>query len=160
MRKHLLMSFGVVVDGLIAAWFGVEAFAAASAVLGAACAWAYRQELLAGWHKIWATNRPAPALAEWQEFDVLPLKYAACMWHGLPPSESSLQQPVVQEELARLVLAVKQRKLEHRFGDNYHAMRFLLDIDPSNDQFTKAALVQYTKAAGRELPPFLRSGSS
>ena len=160
MRKLLLMFFGVAVDGLIAAWFGVEAFAAATAVLGAACAWAYRQELLAGWHKVWSTNRPAPALAEWQEFDVLPLKYAACMWHGLPPSESSLQQPVVQEELARLVLAVKQRKLEHRLGDNYHGMQFLFGLNPVNDQFTRAALAKYAKAAGRELPPFLSSGSS
>ena len=79
------------------------------------------------------------------------------MWHGVPATDSSLQQPVVQEELARLSLAVKQRKLEHWSGDTYHTMLFLLGADPANDQFTKAALAQYAKTAGRDLPPFLRS---
>ena len=45
MRKHLLFAFGVAVDGLIAAVFGVEAFAVATVVLGLACAYAYRIEL-------------------------------------------------------------------------------------------------------------------
>ena len=47
MRKHLLLALGVAMDGLIAAALGVEAFAVATAVLGVACAYAYRQELRA-----------------------------------------------------------------------------------------------------------------
>ena len=77
------------------------------------------------------------------------------MWHGLLPAQSSLKQPVVQAELARFCLAVKQRKLEHRLGDNYHAWQFLLNTSPANDYFAKEALIRYAKVAGRKLPPFL-----
>lgn len=45
MRKHLLTVFGMAVDGLIAALFGVEAFYIATAALGLVCAYAYRIEL-------------------------------------------------------------------------------------------------------------------
>ena len=47
MRKHLFLALGVAMDGLTAATLGVVAFAAATAVLGVACAYAYRQELRA-----------------------------------------------------------------------------------------------------------------
>ena len=94
--------------------------------------------------------------ANWQEFEYLPLKYAACMWHGLPATDSSLRRPIIQEELVRLSLAVKQRKLEHRNGDTYHGALVVLGIDPANDQFTKQALVKYAKEADRDIPAFLR----
>ncbi len=142
------------------ALFPLWAWVAVTVISGIALPYVYRDEIRATWLKLRSGKRQSATTMDWQEFNVLPLKYAACMWHGLPPTESSLQRPVVQEELARLRLAVKQRKLEHRSGDPYHAMLFLLGADPANDQFTKAALVQYAKAAGRELPPFLRSGSS
>ena len=77
------------------------------------------------------------------------------MWCDLPPHEASLHKPVVQEELGRLRLAVKRRKLEHRNGDNYHTLLLLLGWNTDDDQFTKASLIEYAKAAGRPLPPFL-----
>ncbi len=95
--------------------------------------------------------------ANWQEFEYLPLKYAACMWHGFPATDSSLRQPIIQEELSRLSLAVKQRKLEHRNGDAYYAALALFGVDPANNQFSKQALVQYATAEGRDIPAFLRS---
>ena len=61
MRKHLLAYLGVAVDGLIAALFGVEAFAAATAVLGAACVWSYREELKQGWRQLRGAERQASA---------------------------------------------------------------------------------------------------
>ena len=104
-----------------------------------------------------ATGEASPRLVDWPEFGEIPLKYAACMWHGLPPTAASLQKPVVQEELARLALAVKQRKMEHRNGDAYHMMVALMNADPSHDQFSKWAMVRYAKAAGRDIPTFLRT---
>ncbi|MDE0173255.1 MAG: hypothetical protein OYH76_22820 [Defluviicoccus sp.] len=53
MRKHLLTAFFTALDGLIAILFGVEAFAAATVMLGLVCAYAYRQEIR-GW---WAGRR-------------------------------------------------------------------------------------------------------
>ena len=104
-----------------------------------------------------STSSRQTSEADWNEFDFLPLKYAACMWHELPPTEASLRKQIVQEELSRLSLAVKQRKLEHRNGDAYHGALILLGINPANDQFSKQALVRYAKEAGRDLPAFLRS---
>ena len=101
-------------------------------------------------------RQKTPMPANWQEFEYLPLKYAACMWHGFPATDNSLRQPIIQEELSRLSLAVKQRKLEHRNGDTYHGMLTLLNINPANDQFSRPALARYAKAAGREVPAFLR----
>lgn len=156
-RQYLLTGFGAAVDGLIGAVFGVEAFAAATAVLGLACAWSYRQDIRAGWLALRSANQATPVLSQWQEFDLLPLKFAACMWHGFPPTKLSLSRPIVQEEIARLSLAVQQRKLEHRVGDTYHAALLFFSVNPADDQFSKEALVRYAKEAGRDIPAFLRS---
>ncbi len=97
-------------------------------------------------------------IADWHEFDILPLKHIACLWHDLPPGEASMQKPIVQEELARLSLAVQQGKLEHWNGAAYHGLLMLLSkAGPSpNDQFTRDALIRYAESAGRKLPAFLR----
>lgn len=156
MRRHLLTGLGVAVDGLIGAVFSAEVFGTATAFLGAASAWVYRHELGQAWRRLRSGKR-LPAATDWGEFNLLPLKHIACLWHGLPPGEASMQKPIVQEELARLSLAVRQRKLEHWNGDTYHGLLFLLGSGPSpDDQFTKEALVRYAEAAGRKLPAFLR----
>jgi len=108
-----------------------------------------------------ATWRTAPAeqptqASDWGEFDVLPLKYFACLLAGVPPTAESIGNSRVQEELARLRLAVQQRKLEHRFGDHYHTAQRLLNADPANDQFTKEAVAFYLKNAEREIPKLLQ----
>ena len=120
-------------------------------------AYLHKDRLLAGVAKVPFAHQRAAKPPNWQEFEFLPLKYAACMSHGFPPSERSLKEPIVQEELARLSLAVKQRQIEHRNGDTYHGLLVLMNIDPSNDQFSKRALARYAKAAGREIPAFLQS---
>ena len=68
--------------------------------------------------------------------------------------------PTVREELVRLSLAVKQRKIEHRNGDLYHVAVFFWNVDPSNDLFSKQALWRYAQQANRDIPPFLRSVSA
>ena len=93
---------------------------------------------------------------DWSEFKLIPLNHAACRWAGLPPTDTSLRDPRAQEELARLCLAVKQRKIEHRMGDNYHVLQFFFNANPSNDQFSREALVRYAEESGREIPAFLR----
>ena len=133
------------------------AWIAVTVISGVALPWLYRAEIQAVWRKLRAAKGKTSGPSDWQEFNHLPLKFAACMWHGLPPTEASLQKPVVQEELARLSLAVKQRKLEHRNGDTYHTMLLLFGVNPANDQFTKEALVRYAEAAGRDIPAFLRA---
>ena len=47
-------------DGLIAAALGVEAFAVATAVLGVACAYAYRQELRAAFRLVLGQSSLSP----------------------------------------------------------------------------------------------------
>ena len=95
---------------------------------------------------------------DWHEFDELPLKYAACMWVGRPPTSESLRDHRVQEELARLSLAVRQRKLEHPLGDLFYFMSLISArvLSVANDQFSKVALVQYAQNTNRPIPDFLK----
>ena len=66
MRKYLLPAFGVAVDGLIGAVFGLEAFAAATGVLGLVCLYVFRAEILSArklvskkTRKSWASKNAA-----------------------------------------------------------------------------------------------------
>ena len=69
MRKHLLTAFLAAMDGLVAILFGLEAFAAATAVLGLACAYAYRVEIRSACMKVLGQSRP---LADEQTLDPNP----------------------------------------------------------------------------------------
>ena len=104
-----------------------------------------------------AIGEASPRLIDWPEFIEIPLKFAACLWHNLLPTEDSLKRPVVQEELARLSLAVKQRKIEHRNGYLYHVPLIIWNIAPTNDLFSKKALAKYAQKTNRDIPPFLQS---
>lgn len=127
------------------------------AVALAGFAYLHKDRLYARVPKLPMVRQRRETPLNWEEFNFLPLKYAACMWHGLPPTEASLQKPIIQEELARLSLAVKQRKIEHRLGDTYHGFLILLGTTPANDQFSKLVLARYAKEAGRDIPAFLQS---
>ncbi len=61
MRRHLLTGLGLAVNGLIGTVFSAEVFGAASAILAAASAWAYRQELRQAWHWVWPSSFHLPA---------------------------------------------------------------------------------------------------
>lgn len=156
MRRWLPVVFILGAETVSVTMAPLWAWIAVTAISGIAIPWFYRTELRAAWHKLRPSKAQHIAVAGWKEFDLLPLKFAACMWHEYPPTEASLSLPVVQEEIARLSLAVKQRKLEHRNGDTYHGALILLGINPANDQFSKEALVRYATEAGREIPVFLR----
>ena len=94
----------------------------------------------------------------WYEFDELPLKYVACLWVGLPPTNESLRNPRVQKELTRLSLAVRQRKLEHPLGGIFYFWSIIARPSPNvtDDEFSKVALVQYAKNTNRPIPDFLK----
>ena len=94
----------------------------------------------------------------WHEFKRLPLKWAACLWLDLPPTDESLQDPRVQERLNRLSLAVRQRKLEHP-DSLYYAWSHLPSYNPNLEdvEFSKTALAQYAEKENGHVPDFLRS---
>lgn len=112
------------------------------------------------WPGFWVSKKSRlaePVDYDWEEFETIPLKYAACLWVGLPPGTESLKTGEAQAELARLTLAAKQRKLEHPNGDFYHGMLKLFGGEPGeNDEFSKEAYRRYAVDSHRPIPPFLK----
>ena len=72
--------------------------------------------IVAIWPNPWNLQRHRdPPGPDWATFDRLPLKYAACLWAGLQPSDQSLKNHKTQEILAELRLAVHHGKLRHMY---------------------------------------------
>lgn len=107
----------------------------------------------------WLQRKSHEGHTHWGEFDRIPLWYAACLWIDMQPSANALKDRRVQEELARLELAVRQRKLEHPLGDLFYFFMTLHggQLSVRNDQFNKTALLNYARQSGRRVPSFLRS---
>ncbi len=75
----------------------------------------WKQSILNAIGLNWKTqNRARP---NWTHFDRFPLKYAACLWAGLRPSDQSLKDHNTQEILAELRLAVQHGKIRHPRGE-------------------------------------------
>ena len=109
--------------------------------------------IIAIWPNPWNLQRHRdPPGPDWATFDRLPLKYAACLWAGLQPSDQSLKNHKTQEILAELRLAVHHGKLRHTLGELFYVMQFLagrkLYVD--DDDFPKEELNRYATKTGRK----------